>query len=195
MALAPPGLFSSRLVAALAHRTRFHAMTMLVEEEATPAQIAARIGEPVNNVSYHIKILLELGCIELVRVQPAGGGRVAEHVYRATRRAMIDAEGWKELSEEEQLQFNTSLMRLISEDIAEAMSHGTYYEDDDSHVSRMPMTLDQDGWDEVVSLLAGTLDQLLEIQERVNGRSEISERNHHTKVEIIHFRSPPPKSA
>lgn len=180
----------------MAHRTRFHAMTFLVEEEATPAQIAARISEPLNNVSYHIKVLVELGCVELVRVQPASGGRVAEHVYRATQRALLDLEAWGELDEAEKLQLNASLLRLISEDLAESMSSGAFYLDEDNHVSRMPMRLDQGGWEEVVSLLEGTLDQLMEIQDRVNERTNgDGERPHHTKVEIIHFRSPLPKQA
>lgn len=171
-------------------------MTALVEQgEGTPTEIAARIDEPVNNVNYHIKILVELGCAELVRNQPSNGGRVSESVYRATRRAMLDLDSWKELSEEEKLQFDASLMRMISADIAEAMAHGTFYQDDDSHLSRMPMKLDQDGWNEVVSVLADTLDQLMGIQDRVDTRtSDPSERPHHTRVNIIHFRSPPPRT-
>jgi DNA-binding transcriptional ArsR family regulator len=195
LALLPPALVSSRLVAAMSHPTRFHAMTTLVEEAATPAQIAEKIGEPLNNVTYHIKVLTELGCVELVRVQPARGGRVVEHLYRATQRAYLDAAAWDELSEKEKLQVDNALMRLISEDIADAMSHGTFFEDDDNHVSRMPMILDKDGWGEVVSLLERTLNRLMEIQERVNFRSADPSETTLAKVEIIHFRSPPPKKA
>jgi predicted ArsR family transcriptional regulator len=170
-------------------------MTLLVEGEATPAQIAAKIDEPINNVNYHIKVLVDLGCAELVGVRPAGGGRVAEHVYRATRRPLVDDEAWSELDQAERLQFHASVMRLISEDIEDAMATGTFYDAVDSHVSRMPMSLDEDGWEEVVALLTGTLDELLAIQARVEGRTDKSDRPHHTKVNIIHFRSPPPKSA
>lgn len=196
MAVEPPALVSSRLIAAVSHPTRLQAMTILAEEEATPAQIAAKIGAPINNVSYHIKILVELDCVELVRVQQAGGGRVAERVYTATRRAMLDDEDWKTLNDKEKLRFRSELMRLISEDIGAAMALGAFAEDDDNHVSRMPMKLDRDGWDEVVALLASTLDELFAIQERVDKRTDgDAERPHHTKVNIIHFRSPPPKSA
>ncbi len=31
------------------------------------------------------------------------------------------------------------------------MATGAFYEDDDRHVSRMPMDLDQGGWNEVVA--------------------------------------------
>lgn len=195
MASAPPALINSRLVTAMSHRTRFLAMTLLVEGETTPAQIAAKIEEPINNVNYHIKVLVELGCAELVGVRPAGGGRVAEHVYRATRRPLVDDEAWNELNQEERLRFHASVMRLVSEDIEDAMATGTFYDAVDSHVSRTPMTLDDDGWNEVVALLTGTLDELLAIQARVEKRADRSDRPHHTKVNIIHFRSPPPKSA
>jgi DNA-binding MarR family transcriptional regulator len=178
----------------MSHPTRFHAMTALVEENATPAQIAARIGEPLNNVTYHIKVLVELGCVELVRTQPARGGRVVEHVYRATQRAYLDSEAWEELSEAEKLQVDNALMRLISDDIAEAMTHGTFFENDDSHVSRMPMVLDRDGWDEVISLLDETLQRLIEIQETASDRTTEATEKIHAKVEIIQFESPPTKA-
>lgn len=193
MALSPPSLVSSRLAAAMSHPTRFHAMTALVEEDATPAQIAAKIGEPLNNVTYHIKVLVELGCVELVRIQPARGGRVVEHVYRATQRAYLDSAAWEELSEAEKLQVDNALMRLISDDITDAMTHGTFYEDDDTHVSRMPMVLDRDAWDEVVSLLDETLHRLIEIQETATDRGAEATETIHAKVEIIQFRSPAPK--
>jgi DNA-binding transcriptional ArsR family regulator len=196
MTLQPPAFVSSRLVAATSHPIRLQAMTVLVEEPATPSQIAARIGEPVNNVSYHIKVLVELGCVQLVRVQPAGGGRVAERVYEATQRPILDDEDWKTLNESEKLRFRTETLRLISDDIGAAMATGTFAQDDDNHLSRMPMALDQDGWDEVVALLADTLDELFAIQERVDARTnDASERPHHSKVNIIHFRSPTPRSA
>lgn len=192
---APSALVSSRLIAATSHPTRLKALTALIEDgERTPAQIAAAIDEPVNNVNYHVKILVELGCAELTRVQPSGGGRVSENVYRATQRVLLINE-WEGLSEAERLQFDTALIQMISDDLATAMAHGTYFEDDDSHVSRMPMKLDQAGWDEVVTLLAGTLERLMSIQEQVDERTGgPEERPHHARVNILHYRSPRPKA-
>ncbi len=58
------------------------------------------------------------------------------------------------------------------------MVHGTFYEDDDSHLSRTPLQLDDEGWTEVVDLLQNTLDGLLGIKEevaerRIEGQREI----------------------
>jgi hypothetical protein len=193
LALSPPTLVSSRLVAAMSHPIRFHAMTALVEKAATPAQVAEMIGEPLNNVTYHIKVLVDLGCVELVRTQPAWGGRVLEHVYKATQRAYLDAAAWDQLSETEKLTVVNSVMRLISEDIASAMFHGTFYDPDDNHLSRTPMALDRSGWEEVIALLDTASEGLTEIQERVNQRAADPAETMLAKVEIIQFRSPSPK--
>lgn len=192
----PPSLTNPRLVTALAHPTRLHAMRVFWERAATPREVAAQIDEPLNNVAYHVKVLLRLNCIELVEARQAQGGRVAEHLYRATQRYQIwDAPAWERLSEAEKLDVARAILHQIAQDIAEAMATGTFYEDVDNHVSRMPMSLDKEGWDEVVSLLEGTLDTLFDIQARADERRVESEQPvTHTKVEIIHFRSPPPKT-
>jgi len=54
----------------------------------------------------------------------------------------------------------------------------------------MPMTVDGDGWTEVVDLLEDTLHQLIEIQGRVTNRSNPDTDLTPIKVEILHFRSP-----
>src|SRR5882672_1985500 len=54
---------SPQLAAALAHPTRVGVMSVLVEGPASPRQLAAAIDEPLNNVTYHVKQLRDLGCI------------------------------------------------------------------------------------------------------------------------------------
>lgn len=170
-------------------------MRIFWERMATPREIAEEISEPVNNVAYHVKVLVRLNCIELVKTRQAQGGRVAEHFYKGTRRHQLwDLPTWEQLAESEKLDVTRAIMQQMSEDLADAMASGTFNEDNDNHISRTPMTLDDDGWDEVVAVLGTTLDQLLEIQARVDERGSASAtQTHHAKVEIIHFRSPPPK--
>jgi DNA-binding transcriptional ArsR family regulator len=178
----------------MSHPIRLRAMRILSERIATPAEIAAAIDEPVNNVAYHIKVLKKLECIELVRTTQARGGRVAEHFYRATQRPYWDAAAWEQLDEREKLGVTGAIMNQISEDIAQAMSHGTFNGTDDNHISRSPMVVDQDGWREVVELLEDAMEALMDIQARVNGRATGGEDLLHTHVEIIQFLSPAPKN-
>lgn len=146
-------------------------MGALIRGEASPARIAAELNEPLGNVGYHVGVLEELGCIELVETRPAQGGRVVEHIYRAVDRGLIDAEAWEQFGEKEKQTFTTTLMRLASEDVSDAMLEGTFYEPDDNHLSRTPMTLDREGWDETTAVLDETLDRLLEIEAKAAARA------------------------
>ncbi len=187
----PPSLTNPRLVAAMTHPTRLRTMRVLTERTATPRQVADEIDEPVNNVAYHIKILAKLGCIELVETRPAGGGRVAEHLYRVSQLAAFDDDAWAQLGDREKLNVVAAIMRQVTEDIAEAMASGSFYEPDDNHLSSSPMVVDAKGWRETIELLDETLERLATIQERVNGRSHgTEEKMLLAKVAMLHYRSP-----
>lgn len=192
----PPSLLNARIAAAITHPTRLHAMATFIERSASPKEIAEQMGEPINNVTYHVKRLLDLGCIELVSVRPAGGGRVVEHFYRATTQIFFDEEAWQRFGEQEKTNVTTGIMRLMSNDINESMIHGTFNEPDDNHLSRVPMTVDLEGWKEVESLLEQTLEKLMDIRTKAverRGSGTGDEETLHTRVHMIHFRAPDPK--
>jgi DNA-binding transcriptional ArsR family regulator len=190
---ATPDFVNPRLAAAMSHPTRIHTMCVLVERGASPREIADEIGEPLNNVTYHVNQLVKLGCIELDRTEPAGGGRVLEHFYRASRHTYFDGDSWNELDPRAKIGVINTVMRIISEDISKAMAKGTFYARDDIHVSRSPMTLDEEGWREVADLLNETAKEMLEIETRVTDRCADGEPpSIHAKVEILQFASPPP---
>jgi hypothetical protein len=177
----------------MSHPTRIHTMCLLVERRASPREIAAHIGEPLNNVTYHVNQLVKLGCIELVETSTAGGGRVIEHFYQASRHTYFDKDAWEELDAKAKFGVLNTIMRIISEDIAEAMGRGSFYSRDDLHVSRSPMRLDEEGWNEVAELLNQTTKEMIEIEGRVAERCvDGGEPSIHTKVEILQFSSPPP---
>lgn len=190
-----PTLVDARLATAMSHPTRLHAMKILFERKASPKEIAAELDQPVNNVTYHIDVLLKLGCIELVSVEPARGGRVAKHFYRTIKRAYFDAEMWEQLNENEKLDVISTLVSLISQDINEAMATGTFYDPDDNHISRTPLVVDLLGWKEITTILNRASEEVLGVEEAVAARIGDDETEAmHVKVEIIQFRSPAPKS-
>ncbi len=82
-----PEFISPQLAAAMSHPTRVRAMCILYERTASPRQIAAEIDEALNNVTYHVNQLRELGCLELVRTEADRGGRVLERCDRSIQRA------------------------------------------------------------------------------------------------------------
>ncbi len=72
-----------RALKALAHPIRFAVLVALGRGDLSPSQFARSRGEPVSNVSYHFRLLAELGLIELARTRPVRGS--IEHIYRAAR--------------------------------------------------------------------------------------------------------------
>jgi len=186
----PPRLINDKLVTAMGHPTRVHAVTVLNDRAASPSQLAKELNCSVRHVTYHLKVLERLGTIKLVDRKPAAGGRVVESFYRATDRVWFDREAWEQVVDDKtRIGVTMPILALMAEDIANAMV-GNTFEEKDNHVSRTPMVVDDEGWEEVVSLLKETLDQLVAIQARVNGRTTPQTGKKQTKVEIIQFRSP-----
>ena len=66
---------------AVGHRIRVHILIVLNEGTFTPGQIAQIIDEPLNNVSNHVRELLDAGSIELVKTEQARN--TVQHYYRA----------------------------------------------------------------------------------------------------------------
>jgi DNA-binding transcriptional ArsR family regulator len=66
---------------ALGHRIRVYVLTILNEGTYTPDQLAQIIGEPLNNVSHHIRELLDGGSIELAKTEKVRNTN--QHYYRA----------------------------------------------------------------------------------------------------------------
>lgn len=66
---------------AVGHRIRVNILIVLNEGTYTPGEIARIIDEPLNNVSNHIRELLDAGSIELAKTEPVRNA--TQHYYRA----------------------------------------------------------------------------------------------------------------
>ncbi len=190
-AIPSPEFLSPQLAAAMSHPTRVHAMGILLERAASPRHIAEEIGEPLNNVTYHLNQLRKLGCIELVRTESVHGGRVLERFYQARRQLYFDQEAWEALTEKERLDVTSVSLRMISEDITAAMAKGTIYGVDNSHLCRNAMVVDDAGWQEVSEVIERATRELIEVEEAVADRaSKGTPVDIHARVELMQFRAP-----
>lgn len=190
-AAARPDFISPQLAAAMSHPTRVSALSILSERIASPREIAAEIDEPLNNVTYHVNQLRELGCIELVRTEPVRGGRVTEHFYRASRRAYFDDGSWAVLSEKERNGVILAILKMISKDIATAMAAGTFLRDGDAHATRSRMPVDDEGWHEINKVIERATNELFEVEERVAARAaEGKPATINAKLDILQYRLP-----
>ncbi len=89
------------LIKALSHPVRARALIALNQRVASPSEIADEQGEAVGYVAYHVRVLHELGVIELVNTRQVRGA--TQHFYRGTARPHLgtvgldlDDKGWRE---------------------------------------------------------------------------------------------------
>lgn len=177
---------------ALSHPIRVQILTILHKRVASPNMIAQEIGEGLSQVSYHVKVLKEFNCVELVKTEPRRGA--VEHFYRATARSFLTDSDWESLPDSVQQSISAVIVQMIVQDTMEALGAGTFDSREDRHLSRTPLILDEQGWGDVVSLLTDTLDRVLDIQVESSSRlAKGDEEGIPSKVEILHFESPEPE--
>jgi DNA-binding transcriptional ArsR family regulator len=163
----PEGI-TQQLAKALAHPLRVRILSSLSKGISSPNQLAQELGEPLGNVSYHVKTLLEYDCVELVKTEPRRGA--VEHFYRATERAFFNSKDWEKIPASARKGINGVILETIGQDAGAAMVANTIDSRSDSHISRTPMVLDEAAWSELADLLSDTLNRALEIQEQAAGR-------------------------
>jgi len=156
-----------RLIKALAHPLRERILQALNETVASPAQLARALDEPLGNVSYHVKILLECEAIELVRTAPVRGA--IEHFYRATMRSYLSDDDWEALPLSVRRGSDAQNLRQIWTDVADAAAAGGF-DDPRSHISWTNLDLDEEGHKKLAEAAAAFVSTALDIQGEVRNR-------------------------
>jgi DNA-binding transcriptional ArsR family regulator len=187
-----PGLshrfVDERLAKALSHRLRVQILQRLEEAgEASPKELAQALGQPVGNVSYHVRILRGLDCVELVRTEPRRGALA--HFYRATVSPWLDDEQWAGLPAAFRRE---TLSRTLSEIVEQAStaSREGGFDGPEAHVSRVVFTVDPEGLAQITALLDKTLEAVHRIAAASNrGRAKSGRTSTMaTEVAVMHLR-------
>ena len=177
---------------AFAHPLRVQILIILNERVASPNLLSQELDQSLNLVAYHVRVLEKYDCIELVDTKQRRGA--TEHFYRATRRQFLTDSEWGKMPDSLRPGITGAMLKSVFEDVDEAASSGSLEELEDRHLSRTPMVVDEQGWKDVATLLADTLDRVLEIQAEANERLATSgEEGMLAKVAIMHFKSPSPE--
>jgi DNA-binding transcriptional ArsR family regulator len=180
------------LVKAIGHPLRLKLLTLLNERVASPSELADELGEPLGNVSYHMRRLAELECIELVRTTPVRGA--LEHHYRATARPVFSDDDWARLPTSIRKSLADAVLAEIAVDVAGAADEGGFNRDE-MHVSRTPLTLDRQGWADLNELLTSAAFQALEIQAQSAERLQASDEQDSEAAELVLMLFEPPTNA
>jgi DNA-binding transcriptional ArsR family regulator len=151
MAKHAAGPVDPRLAKALSHPMRTRILAILNERVASPNEIAEMIGERLPNVSYHVRALLELECIELVSTAQRRGA--IEHYYRALVRPFFSDRDWKRLPRSGRQAVSDQILQMVWSDTSAAIKKGSFESHADRHLSRTPLSMDEQGWEELNALL------------------------------------------
>ena len=159
----------SRLAKALAHPLRVQLLAALNQGVASPNELAKKLDEPLTNVSYHVRMLHDLGTIELVETEPRRGA--LEHYYRAIVRPFFADREWKRLPKNARGSISDAVLQLVWDDTAEAIKTGIFDERENRHLSRTVLAVDEEGWEELNEMAMEMVDRAMQIQADSAGRA------------------------
>jgi hypothetical protein len=139
----------------------------VVDRPGTARQLGHELDEDPETVLSHLLELWEDGCVEL------GPGLQAEDPldrrYRIANYLLEDSE-WAALSKPDREALSATLLQVVLTEVLVAMKAGAFDERTDRHVSWKRLRLDEEGWEELATLLRRTLNEIEAVQERSRDR-------------------------
>ena len=189
MARSSLDLVDPRIAKALSHPMRARILVILNERVASPNEIAEMIDERLPNVSYHVRALLDLGCIELVDTAQRRGA--IEHYYRAIVRPFFSDSDWKRIPRSGRQAISDTLLHVIWDDVSDSIEAGAFDSRADRYLSHSPMRVDEQGWSEIARVMARALGEVEKIESQSARRlKKAKESGVPTSVVLMQFETP-----
>jgi DNA-binding transcriptional ArsR family regulator len=182
----------SNIVKALSHPLRMRILTRLNTGVASPNEMAKEFEESLPLVSYHVRILRELECIELVRTTPRRGA--IEHHYRALTRPFLNDDDWAQLPASARKAVSNTVLAKALGDVRNAVAAGTFDDRADRHLSFAHLLLDEEGWRALGDRLNELLDWAIEEQAVSAGRLQDGESGGaevQSRLTLMSYTAPP----
>ncbi len=181
------GELDESLLRAISHPLRHRLLGMLDGRTASPNQLARELDLPLGRVSYHIRLLNDLGAIELVRTEPRRGA--LEHFYRAVTTVWFSEADWQKLPRSARRGILGQNLQHIFGSVTAAADAGGF-DSPSSVVLRAPLELDEQGLDaSSPTCCARPIERAREINLRAaerrsngNGSSKVA-----TELAILHY--------
>ena len=155
------------------------------DEPTSPSKAAARLGEPVNVVSYHTDVLRRHGWIELVGTERRRGA--TEHFYRSVGPRVIEDAVWARLPARTRRAIVLGALDATTYEaktaaLADGFDHAR------AHLSRCLLELDDCALDEVAATLRETVSRVEQIAAAARDRAPEASERHELIIQC--FRTP-----
>jgi DNA-binding transcriptional ArsR family regulator len=176
------------LLKAISHPLRHRLLSLLDGRTASPNELARELGLPLGRVSYHIRLLHDLGAIELVATEPRRGA--LEHFYRAVTSAWFGEGDWARLPRSARRGIlGHNLQQIFSWVTSSAEDGG--FDHPSSEVLRTALELDEQGREEVSRLARETVERAQAIAAAAAERHAAADGGADalvtTELTILHF--------
>jgi len=141
---------------------------------------------PLGVVSYHVRMLRDYDCVELVRTEPRRGA--LQHFYRAIARPNLDDDQWRTLPSGLRGELTGETLNELVTDLGASADAG-HLQDPDVVLNRTPLELDEKAFKKLNKLLAKTQEQALAIAEESAARHNDGDTEvFPTEIAILHFK-------
>jgi DNA-binding transcriptional ArsR family regulator len=181
-----------RVAKALAHPLRAQILGILEERRASPREISDELRAPLGNVSYHVRALLNLKLIKLVKKTPRRGA--IEHHYEAVASsARVPDVEWESMPSIAKQAAIGAVLDEVNKSVAEAAAVGGF-DKAEAHATRTKLVLDEKGFNELSGLLWDVLNRAEKIQEQSSKRLKAADHRGEAKAALamMLFETMPP---
>jgi DNA-binding transcriptional ArsR family regulator len=156
-----------RYVKALSHPLRVRILGILEEQAASPVELSQVLDASLGTISYHVRMLNDLGLLELVRETPRRGA--IEHHYRAKPRPRSGGARWDSVSVVAKQAVIGAELQQTADVAAQAAAVGGF-DRDHARLERLRLSLDDKGVEQLARAVAKLVDEAQKIQTAASRR-------------------------
>lgn len=178
----PETRIDEQLFRLLRNPGQYAALAVLIERSASKSDVARELGIKLNKADYDVGELEKMGFVEAIDTERRRG--MPTTIYRAVMRPVFSSEEWGELSQDERERYVLWAQQLVLRDIAVAWRARTFQARAESHASRSPLRVDEQGWIK----LNESLDDLLALSREVEVESAERAREAGDESKLINVR-------
>ena len=154
---------------ALSHPLRFRLLQHYSQQVTSPSEVSRALGVRLGDVTYHTRVLRDLGFVELVRTAQVRGAK--QHFYRATVRPWLDDEAAAAVPHEARGAILSGVVADVWADLNASATAGALNRAD-VHVSRTLLRLDRKAWAELSARLTALIEDALRMETESAARLE-----------------------
>jgi DNA-binding transcriptional ArsR family regulator len=176
------------VVKAIGHPLRMQLLARLNERVASPVELARELDESVQLVSYHVRILRDLGFVELVSTTPRRGA--IEHHYRAVRRPYFSDEDFAALPANARGALSGTVLEQIFLHAAAAHQAGVFDETANTNTTSADFVLDQKAWDKLANKVGEVLEYAMKLQAEAVPRVQKGAEPLNARLAVLLYPSP-----